>query len=458
MLEISSKSNLLEQKNYKYSLQDVPDPNLYRDIYDYDSVPKVAFNHRRVPMNMPEEIWITDTSLRDGQQSVEPYSVDQIVQIFKYLSRLGGPYGIIRQTEFFVYSKRDREAIEKCMALDLPFPEITSWIRANKEDFRLVRQLGIRETGILVSCSDYHIFKKMKMSRKQALDHYLGTVKDAFDAGVVPRCHLEDITRADFYGFVVPFVNELVKLSDEAGIPVKIRACDTMGYGVPFSGTALPRSVPGIIYGLQHYSDLQSECLEWHGHNDFYKAVTNASTAWLYGACAVNCSLLGIGERTGNVPLEAMVFEYASLRGSFDGMDPTVITEIAEFFRRDVGYDIPPMTPFVGRNFNVTKAGIHADGLLKDEEIYNIFNTSRLLNRPASVQISKTSGLAGIAYWINGNYGLSGPEAVQKHDPLVTELKAWIDGLYENGRQTVLSNQELEEKIEELTGGALARL
>ena len=377
MLEISSKSNLLEQKNYKYSLQDVPDPNLYRDIYDYESVPKVAFNHRRVPMNMPEEIWITDTSLRDGQQSVEPYSVDQIVKIYKLLNRLGGPYGIIRQTEFFIYSKRDREALEKCMALNLPFPEITSWIRANKEDFRLVRQLGIRETGILVSCSDYHIFKKMKMSRKQALEHYLGTVKDAFDAGVIPRCHLEDITRADFYGFVVPFVNELVKLSDEAGIPVKIRACDTMGYGVPYSGTALPRSVPGIIYGLQHYSDLQSECLEWHGHNDFYKAVTNASTAWLYGACAVNCSLLGIGERTGNVPLEAMVFEYASLRGSFDGMDPTVITEIADFFRKDVGYDIPPMTPFVGRNFNVTKAGIHADGLLKDEEIYNIFNTSR---------------------------------------------------------------------------------
>ncbi|MBE6933001.1 MAG: 2-isopropylmalate synthase [Ruminococcaceae bacterium] len=458
MLEISSKSNLLEQKNYKYSLQDVAEPNLYREIYDYNTVPKIAFNHRRVPMYMPEEIWITDTSLRDGQQSVEPYTVDQTVNIFKLLSRLGGPYGIIRQTEFFIYSKRDREAIEKCMALDLPFPEITSWIRASKEDFRLVKQLGIRETGILVSCSDYHIFKKMKMTRKQALDHYLGTVKDAFDAGVVPRCHLEDITRADFYGFVVPFVNELVKLSEEAGIPVKIRACDTMGYGVPYSGVALPRSVPGIIYGLQHYSDLPSKYLEWHGHNDFYKAVANAASAWLYGACAVNCSLLGIGERTGNVPLEAMVFEYAALRGSFDGMDPTVITEIADFFRKDIGYDIPPMTPFVGRNFNVTRAGIHADGLLKDEEIYNIFNTSRLLNRPASVQISKTSGLAGIAYWINGNYNLSESEALTKRDPLVLALKEWIDKEYENGRQTILSTHELETKIEELSGGRLPRL
>jgi isopropylmalate/homocitrate/citramalate synthase len=453
MLEISKKTNLLEQKSYKYSLQDVAEPNLQRDLYSYGTVPKVAFNHRRVPMNMPEEIWITDTSLRDGQQSVEPYSVDQIVNIYKLLSKLGGPYGIIRQTEFFIYSKKDREAIEKCMSLDLKFPEITSWIRASKEDFKLVRDLGIKETGILVSCSDYHIFKKMKMTRAQALEHYLATIKDAFAAGVIPRCHLEDITRADFYGFVVPFVNELQKLSAEAGIPVKIRACDTMGYGVPYTEAAMPRSVAGIIYGLQHYSDVPSECLEWHGHNDFYKAVANASTAWLYGACAVNCSLLGIGERTGNVPLEAMVFEYASLRGSMDGMDPTVITEIAEFFKKDIGYDIPVMTPFVGRNFNVTRAGIHADGLLKDAEIYTIFDTNKILNRPATVEISKTSGLAGIAYWINQNYRLEEDKALSKNDPLVIALKQWVDAEYENERQTVMSHKELEEKIAELAPG-----
>ncbi len=456
MLEISKKTNLLEQKSYKYSLQDVAEPNLHREIYSYGTTPKVSFNHRRVPMSMPEEIWITDTSLRDGQQSVEPYSVDQIVNIYKLLSKLGGPYGIIRQTEFFIYSKKDRQAIEKCMELDLKFPEITSWIRASKDDFKLVKDLGIKETGILVSCSDYHIFKKMKMTRQQALDHYLGTVKDAFDAGVIPRCHLEDITRADFYGFVVPFVNELQNLSQQAGIPVKIRACDTMGYGVPYTEAAMPRSVAGIIYGLQHYADVPSECLEWHGHNDFYKAVSNASTAWLYGACAVNCSLLGIGERTGNIPLEAMVFEYASLRGSMDGMDPTVITEIADYFENEIGYDIPVMTPFVGHNFNSTRAGIHADGLLKDAEIYTIFDTEKLLNRKARVEISKTSGLAGIAYWINCNYNLAADQEIAKNDPLVIELKKWVDEQYEQERQTVMSTIELEEKIEELAPGRFA--
>ena len=141
MLEISPKTNLLEKRSYKYSLQDVAEPNLQRDIYSYGTIPKVAFNHRRVPMSMPEEIWITDTSLRDGQQSVEPYSVDQIVKIYQLLNKLGGPYGIIRQTEFFIYSKKDREALDRCRELGLRFPEITSWIRATPQDFKLVADM-----------------------------------------------------------------------------------------------------------------------------------------------------------------------------------------------------------------------------------------------------------------------------------------------------------------------------
>ena len=453
MLEVSSKTNLLEYRSYKYSLQDVEEPNLYRDIYGYDTVPKVPFNHRRVPMNMPEEIWITDTTFRDGQQSMEPFSVQQIVDLYKLMSRLSGPKGIIRQTEFFIYSKKDREALDKCRELGLRFPEITSWIRATPQDFKLVADMGIPETGILVSCSDYHIFKKLHMTRRQAMDTYLATVKEAFAAGVIPRCHLEDITRADFYGFVVPFVNALQDLSRQAGIPVKIRACDTLGLGVPYGGSTLPRCVPGIIYGLRHYADVPARCLEWHGHNDFHLATANAGHAWMYGASAVNCTLLGIGERTGNVPLESMVFQYAGFRGTLDGMDTTAITDIARYFKYQIGYDIPENTPFVGRNFNVTRAGIHADGLLKDEEIYNIFDTKRLLNRPASVMIGKTSGLAGIAYWINDNYDLTGDAAIAKNDPLAAQLKAWVDEEYENGRQSTLGRHELEAKVQEFAPG-----
>ena len=445
MLSLSNQSNLLELSQYKYSLQDVEEPNLYREIYPYTEVPKIPFNHRRVPISMPEQIWMTDTTFRDGQQSRAPYTPEQIVHLFKLMSKLGGENGLIRQSEFFVYSQKDREALYKCMELGLKFPEITTWIRSSKQDFALVKDIGIKETGILASCSDYHIFKKLGMTRRQALDHYLGVVKDALDAGLRPRLHLEDLTRADFYGFVVPFVNALTDLSEESGVPIKIRMCDTMGYGVPYPGVALPRSVPGIVYGLRHYAEVPSDMLEWHGHNDFYMAVVNASSAWLYGASAVNCSLLGIGERTGNIPLEAMVMQYASFRGTFDGMNPEVITEIADYYRRDIGYNIPEMTPFAGDNFNVTRAGVHADGMMKDQEIYNIFDTEKILNRPASVSVSDTSGLAGIAFWINSHYSLTGNDIISKKDSLCQAVKEAVDELYADGRTTVMSDGELED-------------
>ena len=123
-------------------------------------------------------IWITDTTFRDGQQSRAPYSTDQIVTIFDYMHRLGGSQGKIRQSEFFLYSKKDRDAVYKCMERGYKFPEVTSWIRANKKDFELVKDLGMKETGILVSCSDYHIFYKLKMTRREAMEHYLSVVRE----------------------------------------------------------------------------------------------------------------------------------------------------------------------------------------------------------------------------------------------------------------------------------------
>ena len=443
-VEFSSQTNLIEQSSYRYSLQERETPNLQRYLFDYESVPKVSFNHRFVPVQMPENIWITDTTFRDGQQSTSPFTVKQITDLYKLMHRLGGPKGLIRQSEFFVYTEKDREALARCMELGYDFPEITTWIRASQKDFELVKSLGIKETGILVSCSDYHIYNKMGLTRAAAMDKYLGVVKSALDMGIRPRCHFEDITRADFYGFVVPFAEALRQLGEEAGIPVKIRACDTMGYGVNYQGAALPRSVQGIIYGLNHYAGLASEQLEWHGHNDFYKVVTNASTAWLYGASGVNCSLLGIGERTGNCPLEAMVIEYASLRGTTDGMDLTVITEIGEYFEKEIGYKIPPRTPFVGANFNVTRAGIHADGLMKDEEIYNIFNTGKLLNRPARVAIDVHSGLAGIALWLNTRLAENHHELwIEKQSPIVAAMKERVDAQYAAGRNTSMGDEEL---------------
>ena len=449
MISFNKKRNTLEQETYHYELQDVTNPNLFRDIFPYVEPPKVPFNHRLVPMDPPEEIWITDTTFRDGQQSRPPFTVKQIVDLYTMLHRLGGPNGVIRMTEFFLYTDKNKRALEACLALGFRYPEITGWIRARKEDFKLVRQMGLRETGILTSVSDYHIFHKFRKTRREVMNDYLDIVRAALEAGVVPRCHLEDITRADFYGFVVPFVQELMRLSEEAKMPVKVRACDTLGYGVTYPGASIPRSVNGIVYGLVHHAGVPSEWLEWHGHNDFYKVLTNASTAWLYGCSAANGTLLGIGERTGNTPIEGLVFEYMGLRGTDHGMQTQVITEIVEYFRREIRMEIPTHQPFVGRDFNVTRAGIHADGLLKDEEIYNIFDTDALLNRPVAVAIAETSGAAGIAHWINGNYGLGPERRVEKSHPGVAKIVAAIGQEYEAGRTTNISNEEMDRLVKE---------
>lgn len=99
-------TNLLELEEHMYPLVDVQTPNVFHNLFPYTEVPKIAFNDRIVPHHMPDDIWITDTTFRDGQQSRAPYSTEQIVTIFDYLHKLGGPNGRIRQSEFFLYSKK----------------------------------------------------------------------------------------------------------------------------------------------------------------------------------------------------------------------------------------------------------------------------------------------------------------------------------------------------------------
>ena len=334
--------------------------------------------------------------------------------------------------------------MRSCQERGYRYPEITGWIRAVKEDFKLVKEMGLKETGILTSVSDYHIFLKLKKNRRVVLREYLSIVSAALDLGIIPRCHFEDVTRADIYGFCVPFAQDIMRLSEEAKLPVKIRLCDTLGLGVPYSGAALPRAVPRMVRAMIDDAGVPSEYLEWHGHNDFHKGFINGTTAWLYGCAAVNGTLLGFGERTGNSPVEGLIIEYISLMRHDNDIDPTIITEIRNYYERVVGVHIASNMPFVGSGFNATSAGIHADGILKNEEIYNIFNTAKILSRHVSISVNDKSGLAGIAQWINSHFALTGKDRVEKTHPGVAKINKWVTRQYEEGRTTSLSDQEME--------------
>ncbi|MHC4619348.1 MAG: 2-isopropylmalate synthase, partial [Planctomycetota bacterium] len=442
--------NMTEQK---LELADVEKPNLYRETFPYSHFPRAAFDNRRVGYSVPSEIWITDTTFRDGQQARPPYTPEQILRIYDFLHQIDGGTGLIRQCEFFLYSKRDREAVELCKGRGYRYPEITGWIRAVAADFKLVSQMGLKETGILTSASDYHIFLKLRKTRGQAMNGYLDIARAALDNGVIPRCHFEDITRADYDGFVLPFASELMKLAEEYNMPVKIRLCDTLGFGLPWPGVSLPRSVPKLIHGLREIG-VPSDRLEWHGHNDLHKVLVNAATAWLYGCSAANGAVFGSGERTGNPPLEALVVEHAQLRGSTEGVSYAAITELAEYARKELGFEIPHNYPLVGRDFNVTRAGIHADGLLKNEEIYNCFDTKNLLNRPVSVAITDKTGAAGIKHWIEARYQIEIP----KHNPRIAKIKDRIDAEYMADRVSAISDQEMFTWVREAFGDDLPPL
>jgi len=430
----------------KLEIENVKEAKLFEEIFKYDRVPVIEFEDEEVKINRPEEIWITDTTFRDGQQARAPYDVEQVVCLFKYLHKLGGKKGVIRQSEFFIYSDRDREAVRRCLDLGYEYPQVTSWIRAVKDDFRLVKELGLKETGILTSASDYHIFLKLGLDRKKAAENYLEVVDAALEEGIIPRCHLEDITRADFYGFIIPFVQKLMERSEESGIPIKIRACDTLGLGLPYANASLPRSVPRIFEVLHKEAGVPHSQLEWHGHNDFHKVLINGTTSWLYNCSAVNGTLLGWGERTGNPPIEGLVIDYIALNGGDPkalGIDTRVITEIAQYYHDELGDWVPENYPFVGEHFNSTRAGIHADGVIKNERIYSIFDTGKLLNRPLTVSITDKSGVAGIALWLNNYFNLEEEKALDKKDPGVKGIYKWVMEQYDNNRVSSISTDEM---------------
>jgi len=196
MIEFNKKTNTLEQVQYKYTLQDVSEPNLY-GIFS-------------VMMKYPSAHSITESAYgTSGRDMDNGYHIQGRSAVkgtlhcgtdcasYDLLHKLGGPKGIIRQCEFFLYSEGTNR-LSTMFGERIQYPEVTSWIRATKSDFQLAKDMGMKESGILVSCSDYHIFKKLNMTRKQALEHYMSIVKSAIEVGIRPRCHFEDITRADF--------------------------------------------------------------------------------------------------------------------------------------------------------------------------------------------------------------------------------------------------------------------
>jgi isopropylmalate/homocitrate/citramalate synthase len=125
-----------------------------------------------------------------------------------------------------------------------------------------------------------------------------------------------------------------------------------------------------------------------------------------------------------------------------------MISELADYMR-SIHLPIPDHYPFVGRCFNTTSAGIHAGGLRRDERIYNIFDTAKLLGRPPRVALTDKSGADGVAHWVNEFFGLKDDHRISVIK--MHKLARWVTDQYEkHGRLTAIGDEEMEEKVKEV--------
>jgi len=420
-------------------------PEYFLDSFPRDNFPQYQWT-AQAP-HLPRAAWTTETTHRDGQQGGLPLTMAQSLHIYDILCRFTGTSGAIRQAEFFVYHPSDRAALAGALERyqgGAPI-EPTTWIRATAKDVELIRQLGVRETGMLASASDYHTFHKFKPGgRQQAAQTYLDAVRVTVDAGIRPRLHLEDATRAPM-DFMQPFIEAVQEICASTGLRPKFRVCDTMGLGLPYEDVALPRSVPRLFSTLRTMG-LASEDLEFHPHNDTWLIVANCLAAVRAGCAVINGTSLGKGERTGNAPLEAVLLRLIGM-GYYADKQPdfTALNELVALYA-EMGEPLPAKYPLYGRDAHRTRAGIHADGLNKFWWMYAPFNVPALLGRPLEVSLTKDSGLAGLIFLIRQHLGIDLP----KDHPSLIAAYEWVTEQFEHGRQTSIEWEELQPLVHDV--------
>jgi len=305
---------------------------------------------------------ITDTTLRDGaQDSRFPLFPNEArVQYVDLLHRLDNGTGRICSIETFIYQKRDAWVLDRLLEREYEYPKITTWIRANPKDVKELYEVSqgrVKETGMLASSSDHHIFDKLGYhSKEEAIDKYLKPILTACEYGITPRVHLEDTTRADIDGWVIPFMQTVLRATEGKA---RFRICDTIGWGVPDPYASLPYGIPRLISTL--YRETGAE-LEFHGHNDFGVATANSLAAWRFGCRKVNVAFAGLGERTGNTSLEQMVATMIRFYGD-PGFDLSVLPEMASLIGGALT-PVPHNAPIIGDVFT-TQAGIHQAGVAR---------------------------------------------------------------------------------------------
>ncbi len=408
-----------------------PPMKVYRS---YEDLPKI-----KLPLG--QEIFISDSTIRDGSQMAGiVMKKKHKLQIFEYLHRIG-----IEKLETFVYNERDREAVKEMLNAGYEFPEVTGWARANPKDIDSVLSMdSIKETGILMSVSDSHIFDKMGLkSREEAWTKYTEALQYAVDHGLRTRAHIEDMTRADNTGFVFPLIEKFLEIDPDC----TIRLCDTLGFGLPFPELEEPYGIPFMVKKLR---EIGAKNIETHVHDDFGMSVACSIAGYWYGANWSSLTFLGMGERAGNAELEKVALFLMQRVEGFQKYNLESFTEFARFLEKEIGIRVPRNKSVVGKNIFAHESGIHTAGVIKNPFTYEPY-PPEIVGGKRQLLIGDSSGLEVIRFKIEETLNdlMHVDTKIGKNDSRVKAIHADIQKLYnEEKRISCISDEELKKFVE----------
>jgi homocitrate synthase NifV len=319
---------------------------------------------------------VCDTTLRDGEQAAGIVFANlEKVRIAKLLDEIGVPQ---IESGIPAMGGDEKVAIKRIAHLGLD-ASILGWNRASKEDIAHSIDCDVDSVAISMSSSDIHIEHKLMKSREWVLERIVESVEYASAHGLYISVNAEDASRAD-----PEFMVQFARAARDAGAH-RVRYCDTLGIMTP----------SGMYDAVRRIVDEVRIPIEMHTHNDFGMATANAIAGVQAGATFLSTTVMGIGERTGNSPLEEVVMASKHLLSIDTGIDTKRLREIAEYVARASGREIPAWKPIVGQNCFAHEAGIHTDGVMKFLSNYEPYSPEEV-GMSRKIIVGKHSGRSTI--------------------------------------------------------------